>query len=63
MSLIVPSLLISINLLHTVLISTYDEEIINTVCNRLIEIKSDGTIRDKEISYEEYIEKFGLDLV
>ena len=45
----------------SLLISTFDEEIINTVANRLIEIKKDGTIRDKEISYEEYIEKFGLD--
>ena len=47
----------------SLIISTYDEEIINTVCNRLIEIKKDGSIRDKEISYNEYIEKFGLDLV
>ena len=47
----------------SVIISTYDEEIINTVCNRLIEIKKDGSIRDKEISYEEYINKFGLDLI
>ena len=31
----------------------FDEEIIDTVCNRLIEIKKDGTIRDKEISYED----------
>ena len=45
----------------SLVISTFDEEIINTVCNRLIEIKKDGTIRDKEISYEDYIEKFGLD--
>ena len=45
----------------SLVISTFDEEIINTVCNRLIEIKKDGTIRDKEISYEEYIEKFGLE--
>ncbi|MBQ3021551.1 MAG: ATP-binding cassette domain-containing protein [Bacilli bacterium] len=45
----------------SLIISTFDEEIINTVCNRLIEIKKDGTIRDKEISYEEYIEKFGLE--
>ena len=43
------------------LISTFDEEIINTVSNRLIEIKKDGTIRDKEISYDEYLERFGLD--
>jgi len=45
----------------SLVISTFDEEIINTVSNRLIEIKSDGTIRDKEISYQEYIEKFGLE--
>ena len=45
----------------SLVISTFDEEIINTVANRLIEIKKDGTIRDKEISYEEYINKFGLE--
>ena len=45
----------------SLVISTFDEEIVNTVCNRLIELKRDGTIRDKEISYEEYIEKFGLE--
>ena len=45
----------------SLVISTFDEEIINTACNRLIEIKRDGSIRDKEISYEEYIEKFGLE--
>lgn len=45
----------------SIIISTFDEEIINTVCNRLIEIKKDGTIRDKEISYYEYVEKFGID--
>ena len=43
------------------IIATYDQEIIESVCNRLIEIKSDGTIRDKQITYEEYIEKFGID--
>lgn len=45
----------------SLVISTFDEEIINTVANRLIEIKKDGTIRDKEISYEEYIERFGIE--
>ena len=45
----------------SLIISTFDEEIINTVASRLIEIKKDGTIRDKEIGYDEYIEKFGLD--
>lgn len=45
----------------SLVISTFDEEIINTVANRLIELKKDGTIRDKEISYEEYIERFGIE--
>lgn len=42
-------------------IATYDQEIIESVGNRLIEIKNDGTYRDKQMSYEEYIEKYGLD--
>ena len=45
----------------SLIISTFDEEIINTTCNRLIEIKRDGTIRDKQISYEEYVNKFGIE--
>lgn len=45
----------------SLIISTFDQEIIESVANRLIEIKSDGTYRDKQIPYEEYIEKFGLD--
>ena len=28
---------------------------------KLIEIKKDGTIRDKQMKYQEYIDKFGLD--
>ncbi|MBE6149849.1 MAG: ATP-binding cassette domain-containing protein [Firmicutes bacterium] len=40
-------------------VSTFDQELIETVSNRLIEIKKDGTIRDKQMSYEEYMEKFG----
>ena len=45
----------------SLIVSTFDEEIIDSVCNRLIEIKKDGTIRDKEISYEEYIDRFGIE--
>jgi len=41
------------------IVSTFDQELIETVSNRLIEIKQDGTIRDKQMSYEEYMEKFG----
>jgi len=47
--------------LGVIVISTFDQELIETVSNRLIEIKHDGTYRDKQISYSEYIEKFGLD--
>lgn len=42
-------------------VATYDQEIIESVGNRLIEIKEDGSYRDTQISYEEYIEKYGLD--
>ena len=45
--------------LGVVIIATFDQELIETVSNRLIEIKKDGTIRDKQMSYAEYIEKFG----
>ena len=41
--------------------STFDQELIETISTRLIEIKNDGTVRDKQISYEEYLEKYGLD--
>lgn len=43
------------------IVSTFDQEIIESVGNRLIEIKKDGTYLDKQISYEEYLEKFGID--
>ena len=43
------------------MIATFDQEIIESVCNRLIEIKKDGTIRDKYLSFSEYIEKFGIE--
>lgn len=45
----------------SLVIATYDQEIIESVCNRLIEIKNDGTYNDKQISYEEYIEKYGIE--
>ena len=45
--------------LGVVIIATFDQELIETVSNRLIEIKKDVTIRDKQMSYAEYIEKFG----
>ncbi len=44
-----------------IIFSTFDQELIETVSNRLIEIKFDGTYKDKQINYSEYIEKYGLD--
>ncbi|MDD3453504.1 MAG: ATP-binding cassette domain-containing protein [Bacilli bacterium] len=41
--------------------ASFDQELIESISNRLIEIKEDGTYRDKQMSYEEYIEKFGID--
>jgi ATPase subunit of ABC transporter with duplicated ATPase domains len=42
-------------------ISTFDQELIETVSNRLVEIKKDGSIKDIQMSYSTYIEKFGND--
>ena len=42
-------------------ISTYDQEIIETVANRLILIKQDGSHLDRQIPYEEFIEKYGIE--
>ena len=44
-----------------VVYSTFDQELIETISTRLIEVKNDGKIRDKQISYEEYLEKYGLE--
>ena len=46
--------------LGVLVFSSFDQELIETVSNRLIEIKNDGTYRDKRITYQEYIDKFGL---
>ena len=43
------------------IIATYDQEMIESACNRLIELKKDGSYVDKRIPYEEYIEKYGLE--
>ena len=39
--------------------SSFDQELIETVSTRIIEIKEDGSYIDKEISYSEYLEKYG----
>lgn len=38
------------------LFSTHDMQLIETVANRIIEINNDGTIFDKRMSYNEYLE-------
>ena len=42
-------------------IATFDRELIETATNRLIEIRKDGKYIDKQIPYEEYLDKFGLE--
>ena len=43
------------------IMATYDREIIESVGNRLIEIKNDGSHMDRQIPYDEYLEKYGLE--
>ena len=38
--------------------SSYDQQLIETVANRIIYIKDDGSYIDKELTYEEFIKKF-----
>ena len=40
----------------TVLFSSHDHQFIETIANRIIEIKEDGSIVDKLMTYDEYIE-------
>lgn len=42
-----------------IVFSSYDQQLIETVANRIIEIKDDGTYIDKELTYEEYMKKYG----
>jgi ATPase subunit of ABC transporter with duplicated ATPase domains len=39
-----------------ILLSSHDYEIINTVSNRIIEIRDDGSFIDRQGSYEDYLE-------
>ena len=45
------------NFTGEVLFTSRDYELNSTVANRVIEINDDGTITDKSIPYEEYIDK------
>ena len=46
-----------INFKGPILFATGDQEIIETVANRIIDIVDENTIIDKQMTYEEYIEK------
>ena len=39
-----------------IVISSFDTELIRTVANRLIDIHEDGTYKDKQMTYDEYLE-------
>ena len=41
-----------------IVFATFDTELISTLANRLILIKEDGTYIDKQMTYEEYLEKY-----
>ena len=40
-----------------ILFSSHDAELLETVANRIIEIKSDGTVVDRYENYEEYMDR------
>lgn len=41
-----------------IVFATFDTELISTLANRLILIKDDGTYIDKQMTYDEYLEKY-----
>ena len=41
-----------------IVFTSFDRQLIETVANRIIYIKDDGTYIDKEITYEEFMEKY-----
>ena len=47
------------NFKGVVIISTYDRELIDTVCNRILKINDDGTIIDFKSNYSDYLKKYG----
>lgn len=44
-----------------ILFTSHDHQFIQTIANRIIEIKEDGSFVDRTMSYEEYIERFYID--
>lgn len=47
-----------INFKSNILFASHDHQFIQTIANRIIDIKDDGSFVDRSMSYEEYIEKF-----
>ncbi len=47
-----------VNFKGSMIFATGDQEIIETVANRIIDIVDENTIIDKQMSYEEYMEKY-----
>ena len=43
------------NFPYTILFSSHDYELVNTIANRIIEFTKDGKIIDKKVSYDEYL--------
>lgn len=41
-----------------IVFTSYDRQLIDTVANRIIYIKDDGSIIDKEVTYEEFVNKY-----
>lgn len=41
-----------------ILFTSHDHQFIQTIANRIIEIKDDGSFNDRQMTYEEYLEKF-----
>lgn len=39
--------------------TSYDQQLIETIATRIIDIKDDGSYIDKELTYEEYMKKYG----
>ncbi|WFA08248.1 ATP-binding cassette domain-containing protein [Tissierella sp. Yu-01] len=47
-----------INFKSNILFASQDHQFIETIANRIIDIKDDGSFVDRTMTYEEYIEKF-----
>lgn len=43
----------------SIVFASYDQQLIETVANRIILINDDGTYIDKEVTYEEFMNKYG----